>query len=58
MHVRFHGDKMLIQRPDGRILETIIVQKIAENEVTTEITREKPGKNKTAEKRTSEKKAG
>jgi len=26
--VRFHGDKMLILRPNGKVLETTIVQKI------------------------------
>ncbi len=28
--VRFRGDKMLIQRPNGKILETVIVNKSAE----------------------------
>jgi len=26
--VRFHGDKMLVKRPNGKILETTIVKKI------------------------------
>jgi hypothetical protein len=58
VHVRFHGDKMFIQRPDGRILETTVVKKIAENSVSKEITQEKISANETVEKRTSGKKAG
>jgi Protein of unknown function (DUF2934) len=27
--VRFHGDKMFVKRPNGKILETTIVQKIS-----------------------------
>jgi len=27
--VRFHGDKMFVQRPNGKILETTIVKSIA-----------------------------
>jgi hypothetical protein len=56
--VRFHGDKMFVHRPDGRILETTVVKKIAENSVGKEITQEKISENETIEKRTSEKKAG
>jgi hypothetical protein len=58
VHVRFHGDKMFIQRPDGRILETSVVKKIAENSASKEITQEKISESETVEKRTSEKKAG
>jgi len=28
VRVRFHGDKMFVKRPNGKILETTIVQKI------------------------------
>jgi len=58
VHVRFHGDRMSIQRPDGRILETTVVQKIAESQVNKESAPEKLSKNKTGGNRTSEKKAG
>jgi hypothetical protein len=56
VRVRFHGDKMFIQRPDGRILETTVVKKIAENSVRKELTQEKISETETVEKRTSEKK--
>lgn len=58
VHVRFRGDKMFIQRPDGRILETTVVKKIAENEVGEQIAQEELSKNQAAEILIDEKKAG
>jgi hypothetical protein len=51
VQVRFHGNKMSIQRPDGRILETTVVKKIAENSVREEISENKIGENKTGKKK-------
>jgi hypothetical protein len=31
--VRFHGDKMLVLRPNGKVLETTIVKKIDEKKI-------------------------
>jgi hypothetical protein len=51
VQVRFHGNKMSIQRPDGSILETTVVQKIAESQVRSETTQEQLSENPTAEKK-------
>lgn len=58
VHIRFHGDKMFIQRPDGRLLETTIVQKTDEHGIDDEIAQDKLSENLAADILTSEKKAG